>query len=45
MAVWEWLVLTVLLLLAGVVVYLQVTGRPTPTVPDWVDAPPFFRAR
>jgi hypothetical protein len=45
MAPWEWVVLAGLLLLAGVVLYLRLTGRPVPTVPDWVDQPPYYPTR
>lgn len=45
MARGEWLVLLFLLGFALVQIFLRVTGRPGSTIPDWVDAPPYFPSR
>jgi hypothetical protein len=45
MALWEWLVLLLLLGFMIVQLCLRLSGRPGSTIPNWVDAPPYFPAR
>jgi hypothetical protein len=45
MALWEWLVLLFLLGFGMVQLFLRLSGRPGSTIPNWVDAPPYFPAR